>query len=455
MGTSRGWRLAALGALGGLLVAGYALQLFSPLRLNTDAYRLLGIAESAFHDKGYLLDGHRDPYPLGYPFLVNLLLHAGVAHSATFILLNLLSLAAALCCLGVAGRAMAGQAFARLSLLFALFSWVTVKHVTLAHTDFVYMALSAAALLCLARYDAESGRRKWPWILSALALALAALQVRTVAVTLFPVIAICLVAHAEIGPRLRSFPRRPAAVAAVVLLAGLLGWLGLWLLLKCKWYETQFLGNNSYFQALLKHFGNSFLSRLLIDNVPQRLLELGEILMNLPAGKLPGARHVCMAAGAAAWAAAGCGTWRTLRSGSHLPLPLYFASYSVLMLLWPSYDPRFWLPLLPVLAMLLLQGVRPLLPRQAVRAAVGVYAAGFVALGFAALGFSARLSLSGRDFGEHYGNDQVQMTYRYALDNGKPVDMRKVSARMVRVLKTYEPLAKDAVVPEQGAGDEP
>jgi hypothetical protein len=75
-----------------LLANIYLLQAFSPLRINTDAYRLLSMAVSAYEGRGYLVDGHQDLIPLGYPFIVKTLLHMGLASSMMLVLLNLLGL---------------------------------------------------------------------------------------------------------------------------------------------------------------------------------------------------------------------------------------------------------------------------------------------------------------------------------------------------------------------------
>jgi hypothetical protein len=123
-----------------------------------------------------------------------------------------------------------------------------------------------------------------------------------------------------------------------------------------------------------------------------------------------------------------------------LPAVLYFITYSAWMLCWPYYGSRFWLPVIPLLAVFAVQAAQFLQKdSRLLRWAFGAYLALFLALGVTALGFSTRISLSGQEFSETYGDGDTRMTYRYALDNGKPVDMREVDAGKVRLLAIFEP----------------
>jgi hypothetical protein len=73
-----------------LIGLAYCLQVVSPLRINTDSYRLLSMAVSANEGHGYLVEGRPDQFPNGYPFLVKVCLQAGIANSATLIGMNII-----------------------------------------------------------------------------------------------------------------------------------------------------------------------------------------------------------------------------------------------------------------------------------------------------------------------------------------------------------------------------
>jgi hypothetical protein len=143
--------------------------------------------------------------------------------------------------------------------------------------------------------------------------------------------------------------------------------------------------------------------------------------------------------GMVAWLVLGRGTWLLFRSKHLLPLSLYFLAYTALMCVWPFYDPRFWLPLLPLMAVMLLATLGDLQNRwSVVRLACQSYLICFFLLGLVALAFSTRISLSGRDFSELYDDGTGRMTYRLAVQNGRFVHMGKVSYTQVRLRQVGE-----------------
>ena len=99
--------------------------------------------------------------------------------------------------------------------------------------------------------------------------------------------------------------------------------------------------------------------------------------------------------------------------------------------------------MLPVIALLMWVALAQVQLRFArLRFATTAYMVGVVGLGIVALIFSSRISLAGKQFSEVYGNGSAKMTYRYALDNGLPVEMDQVMMGEVRLLEIFEPLAK-------------
>jgi hypothetical protein len=62
------------------LAIGFWLQIFTPLRLTTDAVTLLSMGESAVHGGGFLDDGKKSVFPPGYPAMLAFLLRLGLAH---------------------------------------------------------------------------------------------------------------------------------------------------------------------------------------------------------------------------------------------------------------------------------------------------------------------------------------------------------------------------------------
>ncbi len=426
-----------------LLAALYLLQARSPLRINTDSYRLLAMAVSAYEGHGYVVNGNPDQFPVGYPLVVRTMLQAGLASSMTLVLLNLLGLAVGLWAFYRWSAAQAVSSSAALPLAFVLSSWVMVKHVTLPLTELLYFGLSSLSLFCDWLFRRETGRRKWWFFSAAVVLAYGALQCRSVGLTLFPVLAITALVHKDHYQFLRAAVGHRKQVPVYLGVAVFLSLVALALTSKTAWYETQFGGDGSYFQSLLGSTADAGIVSGLIQNTRHRILEFGEIFANLPRDKFPQLLPIFALAGLVAWMALMRGAWLLLRTRDWLPMPLYFLTYSSLMLVWPYYDSRFWLPLLPVMAILLLHALQDLEDRwPAARFLSRAYLTGFFLFGLVALAFSTRISLSGREFSEVYGEGTTKMTYRYSFQNGKPVDWNRVNEDHVWILRIFEPLAR-------------
>lgn len=109
------------------------LQVFSPLRLNTDATVLLSMGESAARGGGFLDSGQKTVFPPGYLALLAVLLRVGLAHPWVIVGLNLVFLSTGL----VAAYSLLireffeDKAVVLIICSFFLPSYVVVKHFTI------------------------------------------------------------------------------------------------------------------------------------------------------------------------------------------------------------------------------------------------------------------------------------------------------------------------------------
>jgi hypothetical protein len=434
------------------LGAFYLLQARSPLRLNTDSYRLLSMAVSAYQGNGYLVDGNADQFPVGYPLVVRALMQAGLGTSMVLVLFNLFFLMGGLWAFCRWYSVQEESVSAALPVAFVLSSWVMIKHVTLPLTDLLYFGLSWLSLLCLWLFYRGTGRHKWQWLILSFILAYLALQCRSVGLAIVPVLAVTALLHRENHRFLRRFARDWKAALASLSAMALLLVCALVITLKTGWYESQFVRDGSYFQSLLDSAEDTGILSVLLQNMRYRLLELGEIFTNLPHSKFPWLLPVLYLAGLATCLVLVRGAWLLSRRHDSLPLLLYSVIYSTLMFLWPYYDARFWLALLPLMAVMLFRTLEDLQNRwPTMRFASRSYIACFFLLGLAALAFSTRISLSGSEFSELYGDGSTTMTYRYAFQNGKAVDRGRVHDGYVRILQIFEPLASSDQAPWTGS----
>ena len=425
-----------------MVALAYCLQVASPLRINTDAYRLLSMAVSASEGNGYLVDGHPDQFPNGYPFLVRAMLSVEIATSSSLIALNLFFYAVGLFVLWACAASLFERSLVLIVVLWVASSWLIIKHATIPLSDAGYFGISLAALYCLWKFYRSRLAAAWPWLLAALVLIFLALQFRTVGITLLPTAAVTIVLHSGFRPVWVTLAKHKAKIAWSLAMVVGIGSICLVCVLQTEWFASQFLATGSYFQSMLGYFERQGVFGFFGSNLGFRLREMGEIALNFPENKVAFMSPAFYLAGLAAWGLVALGSIRLVKRG-FLPLVTYLFFYLGLMMLWPYYDTRFWIPLLPVFALAVSSWLADSLKEKTVRYCVLVVLGCQILLGIGALAFSTRTSLAGDRVSEYFGEATTKMTYRQALQNGLPVEAELVHPGKVRILQVFEPMAKD------------
>lgn len=431
------WMVALLA----IVCLAHAVQLFTPLRLNHDAVRLLGMAWSAHTTGSYAVDGIVDQYPPGYPAMLRALLAVGLGRTVWLNALNLGWLAvAAAGWLWMASRQFRLPRKRTLAaILLPLLSWVLVKHAVIPLSDIPYLGLSTVALVLLQYFWLGATRQAWTAWIGALVVAVAAVEVRTVGVTLLGAVLLCPLFHPKLrDPVVALYVRHRELACLLGLTVAGLGAAAVYGLMHTQWFDTQFREPGSYFaQFLARHSGGGPGWGELLD---YRLREIASLGLNLPVVALPATLAVVTAGGVIAgllWAA-----WRCRRT--HLPLTLYGGLMALLLAVWPYVDARFFLPLLPVASLLAVSAAPGAWPARwwlRVPAIAGLGA--YLLLGLAALGYSMRLTLSGRGMAEHYSHDPYRLTYRHAFGLAPGVPPETADPDWLATLQRHEPLATD------------
>lgn len=403
-----------------VLAALYLLHLGTPLRLSTDTHIYLQSAAAMAEGEGYQARGYPGwaIFPVGFPAAVAVLDGVGLGTTEGLFALNLFSAGAGLWAWYLMLRLVLGcsaGAAGGLSLLTAA-SYGLVKHTVLVLSDVPFFGLASVALLALARYRAAPGTAR---LVTALVLVTASLLVRSAAVAFVPVVAWVLVERMDLrglGGRLR---RRPVlaftAVVASLAIALPLAYL---------------LGASRYVGDLYEIYGGAEGGAALWWSLQATLTNLGELAVNVPRtmlrGMLPpaGPRMVMYASGLA-WVVLGVAGAVGSRARTSVPA-LFAYSYLGLLLVWPSDDVRFFLPVLPLLLAAVYRGGERLfapLGARALRVLGGAYAAAYLVLGLAALGYSLSIAYAGADaFGARYGGGTYRVPYDACLLGVYPAD---------------------------------
>ena len=384
--SSRTYRLAIVA--GFVLVAALVLlNTLSPLRLNNDAGRYLGIVE---YFKGGLdknSDAAHDYLPHGYPCFLYILEKVHMLSPFTITLFNILSV--------VTAAFLLAREFHVENKLFyltlVLLSYINIKEYALPVSDQLFTALFMFAVLMWSRLF----KGKLPYIVPALLLTAMSIYVRTAGVA----IVVGVIAYWIFLNRTRLKRNRMVQVLMFLVISAFI----LVFILDLSFFEK----NVDYVRQLnLGHLANpvNLAGRLCIH-----LKELGEIVINIPVSKLSGlidrghlqiASPVLIVFGIVS-------LWMYINAIKKLKLVSSFAfwaftAYLLMIFAWPFYDTRFLIPIVPLLTYLYLYYLFGVLKFRYVRVGVLVVYAGF---GFISLIYSDALSLSKPFFLKHYGAD--------------------------------------------------
>lgn len=401
-------KLGSPGSLRVLLVVLFlihAIQIWGPLRLNTDAEHFLSYATLAADSAQSFPLASSPPHPPGYATMIAVLDRAGLGSTPVLVLVNLAFIAVGVvAAYGVAARGFGfNEHGALIVCVMTLLSFVVVKHAPIPLSDVPFFGVAMAALYALVQ--AETGpRSRWLWLGLALLLCVGAIVLRTIGVALLPALV------------WGACGKRKQLAAALLVVGVVLGPL--------------ILSSSDYGRYALEKFQTGEAWRVIAS---ARLNELGELALNIPSSRLPdslaplfwiaaGALFCASAAGVACWKSGGVAE-------------LFLITFAGILLVWPYEDARFWLPVVPVMIAAAWMGLNKI-PRLFVFSWAGVY----TALGVAALVFSVGLSFSGSKLGDSFGNGVKRHAYRAAW--GGPPATAESDLKTLAILQRFDPRAR-------------
>ena len=364
-----------------VLLAVYCLQVATPLRLNpeTDTTSLLLIAESAASGRGFLIHGHATVFPPGYPALIMLLMKLHLARVWVLIGINVVFLIIGLLAVRRLFSSMFSHQFVFGVLLLSLLSFVTIKYSALVLTDTVFFGVAMCALVTLQAAETRPTARN---LIVSFGLVLAAICIRRIGIALIPALLWVPVSQSQvrsyIGQRISGRTTTAILCSTAIIIA--------WVV-----YHTSTLSD------FTKLFGGHTITEAASVIWSFRLTELGEMAINLPHAALPAVAqqfHVLSLIGALALALTLGGV--AIRRKQFGSVDAFFISYLAVLLVWPYYDPRFWLPVVPLLIAYCGLTLKPALQNRFARQAVAGYLMVFSIIGFSALTSNTLMSYSDR-----------------------------------------------------------
>jgi hypothetical protein len=397
----------------------YLANCCSPLRLHTDMLRYFAIKDCI--ELGCPPDSAaaKDYLPFGYTALLLVLSKVGLLKSWCIVLINCIFLGGALYFVIRLFRATSLPVYFFLTLV--LLNWTTVKFAAHPLSEMQYLFFSMWSLYLFQLY---TERKNLLLLAGAVVSGAVAFITRSVGV----VLAATLVAGFlwQYRKALLVLIRRNKVVISIVVVV-LIGMI----------VFSRQLGLNHYGGVFSKQFKEGLTIATMFR---WHFTEWAEIGFNISAlkveGYYPRAGILFLVAGILFFAGL---IYLLLFRKNKLPfiVKVYLLFYSVLMFNWPFYDPRFWLPVLPLLIAVVLQYP---LPRPGWRKGVAVvFLAGYMLLGVLAVGFFTYTSLNRKIFVRMQANGVFRNEYE-TFFYGKPVQdtARVIDPVVLSVITRYD-----------------
>lgn len=374
-----------------------SLNIFTPLRLITDGIRYLNIVEYLHGTLDKNSDAAHDYLPHGYPWLLFMLDKLNLLGSISITIINILSV--------LISSYILTRIFAIENKLFffalVMSSFVNVKHFTLSISDQLFALLFMASIYLWSEFF---NRRRY-YIVPALLLTAASIYVRTAGIVLIPGIAFYMIYR----NKAKLMERRALAGSVGFMLFAVAAIF----IIKLPLLETKI----DYLKQLnlMAMVKNPF---SVVERLLMHFKEVGELTLNIPYSKLTGlikiknfdtAQYLLTIIGAIT-------LFIPIKAIIRLKLFNHYAfwaflTYLVIIFLWPFYDTRFLIPLIPVFIYLFTYSLFHFIEVRYIKI-IPFFIYSF--LGFAALIYSDAISLDKTFFVKHYGFDQ-QLTNKYKV----------------------------------------
>ena len=419
--------------LAGIAVV-YLLQIYSPLRLNTDAIAYLARAVA-------FLEGTEPPYenwilPPGYSYLIAALDRIGLGTSWAFNAINCLFLAAGLAAtyqLIVKDFELSRRSAALICCL-TLLSFIFIKHATLPMAEISFFGITLVGLWLSFRARHTPAPSRWFFYVAAAVLVVASIAFRTIGIALIPALAWSLWKSYDHDNSDGDQARGRARARARSIVAGLVGIIILGAI------GFTLLSRTSYLDQVYYIYRDHGLFNNIMFMLSGRLREWGELFLNIPMSRFPGdLRWLFQIAGVVAFAFLVSGV--VLRRGRWSESEIFLFGYVLVLFVYTGQTSRYWLPILPLLMAWVACFFGSVNRHTWARVAITAYLLAFTLVGAAGLAYTTSITFAGSNFPERYGDGSLRKTYEKAFTGrtGSRLDDGDVNDLALDVLYRYEP----------------
>ncbi|AXY76785.1 hypothetical protein D3H65_23545 [Paraflavitalea soli] len=406
----------------GILIIIYFANCFTPFRLTNDTVRYFTLLEDL---QGTLPAGFEKPadfLPFGYVYFLaglstlHLLTPFGIGFFQLLYLCGSLYFVKKLF-----GASIKIWPFVFLTLL----NWTTLKLTITPLSEMQFLFFSTAALYC---YQSFMKQRKAGFLILTVMLCLVCFITRTAGIGL--VLALIVSFLISSRKKLMAWSRQQPfyAVLVIIIACSLLGFLVT---------RPKFIIYLSYFLGPLLRDPATFFSQ----NVRLHLVDWAELFINIPISKTgflvsPVVAEIFYILTGLFFL--GLLTVRLIRNHRMIPLPVivYLIIYTLLIFNWPFFEARFWFPLVPLLAAILVQQGKESKPLyQKARMSYLLY---YVATGIFVLGYYSRMSFDRPYLVKKHDAGKWQAEYEDHFGIKRVSDSSAVNKKAIYLLNKYD-----------------
>ena len=373
------------------------LNVFSPLRLNTDSIRYFGILE---YLKGNLAENSgpaQDFLPHGYPEFLRVLEKYHLLNSITITIVNILSVIIT----GAIFIELLDIKNPKLYYILILLSFVNIKEYALPTSDQLFTLLFSIAVYL---WTITFNKRTYYCIIPALLFTFLSIYVRTAGITIIAgIIFYLLYTNKRILIDNKKIVLTTLSILVVII--------GLFFIKNLSIIERKI----DYVRQLnLEEITKKPL--LVFDRLVIHIKELGEVTVNIPDSKLSSILRNSTVSASILCIAGFISFYRLFKIIKKLKpfSSLYFwtfCTYGTMVFLWPFYDARFLTPAIPILVYFLFNFLFTSDKITLVKMAlIGI----FLIFGIVSSLYSAAISLNRDFFIGHYGFD-ANLTKKYTV----------------------------------------
>lgn len=408
----------AIFGMGAILLA----SCFTPLHIHFDSIRYYNIKDCIQHGCDPNSEVAKDYLPYGYTGLLMTLSTLGINNAFTIVFVNCLYLFAALYFVKKIFGTLVNPA---MFVAIALFNWTIIKFAMHPLSEMQYLFFSSASLYSFHIY---LQKKNYGALALSFVFAIGTVLTRTVGITLFP--ALILGIMWQYRNELKRIVQKNKVLLIVLLLAGV----GLVFFAK----QLKIVDYTSLLKGPLEKGVGSFIG----ENLKNHFTELAEVFINMPANKVEG--YLPAGMGKIVFIAIGvvCLVWlltSLFSSKSRIPFYIraYLAFYIFIIFNWPYYDPRFWVPVLPLLVILVLR--TPFMLSSIVKGIGKLYLSIYLLLGFSAAAYALYNGFNKERFARSQAAGEYKNEYEIHFF-GKPLTdtATQIDQNVVEILKKYD-----------------